>query len=413
MVIEIVTTGTELLLGQIVNTNSAYLAAELNKLGFDVLYQTTVGDNRIRMTEVIEVALKRADMVITSGGLGPTQGDITKFVSADIFGLKTSLHQPSLDNIKEIFQKRNIPLTENNIRQAMIPEGATVFHNACGTAPGVVMEHEGKVIVNLPGPPSELKDMFTRSLVPYLHEKYGFQSVIVSRVLNTFGIGESLLEEKIKDLILTQSNPTLALLARKDEVIIRVTAKADTKDAAYNLIAERETEIRHRVGQFIFAVDDGDMEDVVGKMLVEKNLKIACAESCTGGHVTSRLTDVAGSSRYVYGSVVSYTDEVKISELGVPKKILEKHGAVSEETAIAMAQGIVNKFKTDIGLSITGIAGPGGGTAEKPVGLVYIAVTGKLGTKVYKNQFGGTRKYIKHRTSQAALDYVRIYLKEL
>ncbi len=413
MIVEIVTTGTELLLGQIVNTNSAYLAEELNKLGLDVLYQTTIGDNRQRMTEVLKLALSRADIVITSGGLGPTQGDITKLVTASLFDLEMKLHQPSLDNIKQRFTFRGIEMTDNNIRQAMIPEGAIVLDNACGTAPGIVLEHEGKVIINLPGPPHELKDMFRLKIIPYLSKKYGCESVIMSRVLNTFGIGESLLEDKIKDLILNQENPTLALLARLGEVIIRITAKADTKEEAALLISKVETEIQSRVGEFIFTIDDGDMEEVVGQLLTDKKLTIACAESCTGGLITSRLTDVEGSSSYVYGSVVSYTDEVKKSELNVPEDVLTAKGAVSEEVAIAMAEGIARKFHTDIGVGVTGIAGPGGGSEEKPVGLVYIAITGKLGTKVYKNNFNGKRKYIKYRTSQTALDIVRRYTQEI
>ncbi|WP_110953211.1 competence/damage-inducible protein A [Anaerosinus massiliensis] len=413
MIIEIVTTGTELLLGQIVNTNSAYLAKQLNKLGLDVLYQTTVGDNRQRMTDVLKLALQRADIVITSGGLGPTQGDITKLVTASLFDLEMKLHQPSLDNIEKIFSSRGRQMTENNIRQAMIPDGAFVLDNACGTAPGIVLEHSGKVIINLPGPPHELKDMFMRKVVPYLSKKFGCESVIVSRVLNTFGIGESLLEEKIEDLILNQGNPTLALLARPGEVIVRITAKADTNEKARALIGKVETEIRKRIGQFIFAVDDGDMEEVVGKLLTDKRLTIACAESCTGGLLTSRLTDVSGSSNYVYGSVVSYTNEVKKDELHVKEEVLQEKGAVSEEVAIAMAEGILHKFHTHIGIGITGIAGPEGGSEEKPVGLVYIAITGSLGSRVYKYNFNGDRKYIKYRTSQAALDIVRHYVQEL
>lgn len=413
MIVEIVTTGTELLLGQIVNTNSAYLAENLNKLGFDVLYQTTVGDNRQRMTEVLKVAVKRADIVITSGGLGPTQGDITKFVSAEIFGLGTYLDETSLQHIKDLAEFRGFPMTENNVRQAMIPDGAIVFANACGTAPGVAIEHDGHVIINLPGPPSECKDMFARSVAPYLTKKYGVGSIIVSRVLNTFGIGESLLEEKIMDLIKSQNNPTLALLVRPNGVIIRITAKAADKEAAEALLTEMETELRHRVGEYIYAVDERDMEDVVGSMLAAKGLSIACAESCTGGLVTSRLTDVPGSSLYVQGSVVSYTNEVKMRELDVSAETLRDFGAVSEQTARQMAEGIKNKFAVDIGLAITGIAGPDGGSAEKPVGLVYIAVTGKKGTEVYKHQFSGMRKYIKYRTSQTALDIVRHYIQEM
>ena len=364
MVVEIVTTGTELLLGQIVNTNSAYLAAELNKLGLDVLYQTTVGDNRDRMRNALSIALDRSDIVITSGGLGPTQGDITKEVSASLFDRELSLHQPSLDNIKQICAFRGYPMASNNVRQAMVPNGAIVLDNACGTAPGIILEHNGKIIINLPGPPFEMKDMFTRKVIPYLTEKYGVEATILSKVLNTFGIGESTLEEKIKDLILSQSNPTLALLARPGEVIIRITAKAALKSEAQRMIDVLEREIRSRIDEYIFAVDDITMEEIVGDLLKESHMTISCAESCTGGLLSSRLTDVAGSSAYLYGSVISYDNEVKISELKVPRHILETVGAVSEETAIAMDEGIKNKFGTSIGIGITGIAGPDGGSDE-------------------------------------------------
>lgn len=412
VIVEIVTTGTELLLGQIVNLNSAYLAEELNKLGFDVLYQTTVGDNQARMKQALSIALDRADIVITSGGLGPTQGDITKEVSAALFHKELSLHQESLDNIKEICAFRGYPMAPNNVKQAMIPDGAMVLDNACGTAPGVVLEHNKKVIINLPGPPFELKDMFQRKVVPYLTEKYGMDSIILSRVLNTLGIGESTLEENIKDLILSQSNPTLALLARPGEVIVRITAKASTRKEAEQMIEKLEAEIRNRIGEYIFGIDDIGIEEVVGNLLKKKQLTIACAESCTGGLLTSRITDVPGSSEYLYGSVVSYDNEVKISELKVPNDVLKSVGAVSEETARAMAEGIKNKFNTDIGIGITGIAGPDGGSAEKPVGLVYIAIAGSLGTRCYKNQFKGKRTAIKYRATQTALDIIRRYVKE-
>ena len=412
MVVEIVTTGTELLLGQIVNTNSAYLAAELNKLGLDVLYQTTVGDNRDRMRNALSIALDRSDIVITSGGLGPTQGDITKEVSASLFDRELSLHQPSLDNIKQICAFRGYPMASNNVRQAMVPNGAIVLDNACGTAPGIILEHNGKIVINLPGPPFEMKDMFTRKVIPYLTEKYGVEATILSKVLNTFGIGESTLEEKIKDLILSQSNPTLALLARPGEVIIRITAKAALKSEAQRMIDVLEREIRSRIDEYIFAVDDITMEEIVGDLLKESHMTISCAESCTGGLLSSRLTDVAGSLAYLYGSVISYDNEVKISELKVPRHILETVGAVSEETAIAMAEGIKNKFGTSIGIGITGIAGPDGGSDEKPVGLVYIAIAGELGTKCYKNQFKGKRTAIKYRATQTALDIVRRYIQE-
>ncbi len=413
MIVEIVTTGSELLLGQIINTNSAYMAAGLNAIGFDVVYQTTVGDNRERMRAVLEQALSRADIVITSGGLGPTQGDITKEVCAGIFGRKLYLHEESLERIKAHFQHVQKEMADNNVRQAMIPEGAVVFKNYAGTAPGVALEDNGRLLVNLPGPPSEMKDMFERSLKPYLEEKYGFDSVIVSRVLDTFGIGESSLETLIRDLILAQQNPTLALLVRPSGVIIRITAKAPSKQEADELISQMEKEIRARLDKYIYAVDDEDMEDIVGRQLLQRQLTIACAESCTGGLLTSRLTDVPGSSAYVKGAIVSYTNEMKHRELGVSEEVLASQGAVCEAVAAAMAEGVALKTGADIGVGVTGIAGPGGASDEKPVGLVYIAVAGREGTIVKKNIFTGRRKQIKYKTTQTALDMVRHYIGKL
>ena len=415
MVVEIVTTGSELLLGQIVNTNASYMAAALNQLGFDVLYQTTVGDNRLRMTEVLRHALSRADIVITTGGLGPTQGDITKEVGAEVFGRQLFLDEESLHELQAWFAKIQQVMAENNKRQAMIPEGAVVFKNYAGTAPGIVLEDDktGKVLIHLPGPPTEMKDMFERSLKPFLEKKYGFNGVIASRVLNTFGIGESSLEMKIRDLILKQSNPTLALLARPSGVIVRITAKSAEIMQAQEKIVACEKLVRERIEEYIYAVDDQPMEAVVGRLLKEKQLTIACAESCTGGLLSSRLTDMPGSSAYVMGAVVSYTNEIKSRELGVSRELLSAKGAVCEEVARAMAEGIALKFGTDLGVGITGIAGPDGGSAEKPVGLVYIATAGREGTIVKRNLFTGRRSEIKYKTTQTALDMIRQYISKL
>ena len=411
MIVEIVTTGSELLLGQIINTNVAYMSARLNDLGFDVVYQTTVGDNYARMKAVLEHALSRADIVITSGGLGPTQGDITKEVSAEIFGRKMKLHEESKRRMDERFAQRNIVWTDNNLRQVTLPEGAEVFLNYNGIASGVVLENNGKYLINLPGPPSEMKDMFERSLKPFLERKFGFKHVIVSKVLNTCGIGESLLETKIKDLILSQSNPTLALLIRPTGVIIRITAKAETKEIAEIMIAKLEAKICARVGEYIYAVDNEDLVAVVAKTLKDKNLTIACAESCTGGLLASRLTSISGSSSYIKGSIVTYSNEAKMKFLDVDENTLKEKGAVSKEVAMQMAEGVKKAIGSDIGIGITGIAGPTGGTDKKPVGLVYIAIAGKCGTIVKENIFSGDRENVRYRSTQQALEMVRQYLK--
>ena len=410
MIAELVTTGSELLLGQIVNTNAAYMARELNKIGVDVCFQTTVGDNRARMKEVLAHALSRADLVITSGGLGPTRGDITKEVSAEVMGCTMALNEKCAERLRAYFVRVGREMTDNNLRQAMIPDGAHIFVNHAGTAPGVAIEKDGKMLVNLPGPPSEMKDMLHRSLLPYLLEKYGADFVIVSRVLHTFGIGESKLETVIDDLVRAQKNPTLALLVRPTGVIIRITAKAADEAAANRLIAPMEEEICRRLGDFVYGVDGEALEDVIGRGLRARGLTVATAESCTGGLVASRFTDVAGSSDYVKGGIVSYTNEVKVESLGVDCQVLTTHGAVSEPVARAMAEGVRRVLHADFGVSITGLAGPGGGTEETPVGTVYIAVAEPNGTHAEKNIFTGTRKQVKFRASQAALAMLRRYI---
>lgn len=412
MIVEIVSTGSELLLGQIVNTNAPYLARKLNELGYDAVYQTTVGDNRKRMAQVFSIALERADIVITSGGLGPTLGDITKEVAAQLLGKKMYLHEPSVEQIKGFFMRRNLKMTENNLRQAMMPEGAIIVENQRGTAPGVILEHDKKTVIHLPGPPMELEYMFEKSILPYLTSRFGGQGIIVSKVLRSHGLGESTMDDRIRDILLAQKNPTVALLARSGEIHIRLTAKGESEESARSMIGELEPQIRERIGEFIFGSDDETLEIVVGKSLATKNYTIALAESCTGGAVTARLTDVPGSSAYLAGSVVSYSNRIKRDAVGVPEAVLESKGAVSKETACAMAEGIRGRFAVDIGVGITGIAGPDGGTAEKPVGLVYIAVAGPHGTVAIEERFAGQRNVIRMRAANSALDLVRHYLEQ-
>ena len=413
MIVELVSTGTELLLGQIVNTNAAYLARKLNELGFNVYYQSTVGDNRERMAKVLASALERADIVITTGGLGPTQGDITKEVTAQVLGRKMYLHEDSLKTIKCFFANRGLEMTENNARQAFMPEGAIVVANYRGTAPGVIIEIPGpppKTVINLPGPPHELEHMFETSIIPYLNRRFGSQGVIVSTVLRTIGLGESSLEDRIKHLVKAQSNPTLALLARGGEIHVRITAKAQTREEALRLIEPLRNELWGYIGQFVFGTDEDTLESVVGALLTKNNLTLAVAESCTGGMISKLLTDVPGSSSYFIGSAVCYSNRLKTMLAGVPEEIIAEHGAVSPETASAMAKGIRKSTGADIGLGITGIAGPGGGTPDKPVGLVYIAVDGSHGTIVKKNIFAGQRDGIRQRSSLTALNEIRKYV---
>ena len=410
MIVELITTGSELLLGEIVNTNSAYLSSALNQAGFDVVYHSTVGDNRARMRSVMEIALERADIIITSGGLGPTLGDFTKEVMADLLGLPLILHEPSLEKIKCFFAHRHAHMPVNNQKQAMVPEGSYILNNSCGTAPGIVIQHNNKVIVHLPGPPHELKTMVKNELLPYLSVHYPQKAIIVSKELHTYGLGESAVDETLRDILLTQSNPTIALLARPGEILVRITAKADNTRAAEELIAATEKQIRARLGNIIFSTNDKTMEEVVAETLFAQKKTIALAESCTGGLVTSRLTDVRGASAYLIGSVVCYSNEIKEKQLGVPHQTLLDYGAVSEPTARAMAEGIRRLNGTDIGVGVTGIAGPDGGTPEKPVGTVYIAVADKNETTCRLCHFTGNRTTIKRLVSQAVLNEIRNYL---
>ena len=410
MIAEIISTGTELLLGQIVNTNAQYLARKLNESGFDVLYQSTVGDNSRRMTAVIAHALKRADMVITTGGLGPTRGDITKEVSAELLGLPLFLHEPSAARIRKLFANRGMPMPENNLRQAMMPEGAIVVDNDRGTAPGVIIENGTKTIIHLPGPPHEMQWMFETAIVPYFRRRFGSETVIMSRVLRTFGVGESALAERIDDFVIAQSNPTIALLARDGEIHLRLTAKSQSEQEAVKSIQKLEQELRQRIGDVVFGVDDETIEQVVGRRLAEHSLTVSVAESCTGGLVTSRLTDIPGSSQYLIGSLVAYNNQIKAAMLGVPEQTISEHGAVSEETAIAMATQVREKFGTDIGVGITGIAGPDGATPTKPIGLVFISLADHKGARCVKYQFNGQRTAIKQRSASAALFQIISYL---
>jgi nicotinamide-nucleotide amidase len=411
MKVEIVSTGTELLLGEIVNTNFQYLAERLNALGFDVLYETTVGDNWQRMKEVISRAAERADIVVTTGGLGPTPGDITKEVTAEVLQRKLVLNKEVEEKIRGIFAVRQMEMTANNIKQAMIPEGCDILDNERGTAPGVFAADGMRVIINLPGPPGELIYMFENKAVPLLLKKYGAQGVNHSRVLRLAGMGESTAAEKLYDLIKGQSNPTIALYARQGELIVRLTAKAADTAQADRLLDGMEREVRKRVDA-VYGLNDESLPVVLGKWLRERRLTIALAESCTGGLVGSMLTDVPGSSEYFLGSAVSYSNQAKTGLVGVDGGAITTEGAVSETVAKQMARGAARLFAADVGVGITGIAGPDGGSAEKPVGTVYVSVFFQGNASAKRFLFGGGRLDIKLRTAKSAIFCVFNELKK-
>lgn len=408
---ELISTGTEILLGQILNTNAQYLGQRMAQLGINVYFQTTVGDNEQRLTEALQIALERSEIVVITGGLGPTMDDLTKEALARFLGLKMFIDEASLKHIEEFFCARGRKMPEVNKKQALIPEGATVISNKMGTAPGVIIENAGKIIVVLPGPPVEMQPMFAETVEPYLKKRLGEDKLtIVSRVLRILGMGESTVQEHIEDLVIAQTNPTVAFLAPGGEVLVRLTARAKTEIEARKMIKVLETEIRKRIGDYIYGADDENLEKVVAVLLKKRGLTVSTAESCTGGLIAKRLTDIPGiSENYLYG-MVTYDNQAKIQLLGVSPNILEKYGAVSEETALEMARGVRQAVGTDLALAVTGIAGPGGGTPEKPLGLVYIGFADRDTTIVQRFLFVGDRETIRWQAANSALNSLRKYL---
>lgn len=413
MRVELVSVGTELLLGDIVNTNTAYLSKELAALGIGVFRQTTVGDNRERLLKTLESAFLENDTVIITGGLGPTDDDITKECAAEYFGREFYFHEYSWVKILERLTRsgRNI-ITENNKKQAMIPEGAIVLENYCGTAPGIIIEENNKRIVLLPGPPREMRDMFEKSVKPYL-EKFSSKQFI-SKYVRFYGIGESLLETKIKDIMDNQTNPTLALYAKTGEVLLRITASGDDKGECEDLIRKQLDEIEKRVGEYIYLVGDEDisstqteMNTVVANLLIENNFTISIAESLTGGKISSMLVEKSGISEVLLEGIVCYSNKSKINTLGVREETLEKFGAVSEEVAKEMALGVAKRLGADFAVATTGIAGPNSDETGKPVGLAYIGIYAQGDISVKECLFTGDRELIRYRTSVEALEEVR------
>ena len=413
MRVELVSVGTELLLGDIVNTNTAYLSKELAALGLGVFRQTTVGDNRERLLKTLESAFLENDAVIITGGLGPTDDDITKECAAEYFGREFYFHEYSWVKILERLTRagRNI-ITENNKKQAMIPEGAIVLENYCGTAPGIIIEENNKRIVLMPGPPREMRDMFEKSVKPYL-EKFSNKQFI-SKYVRFYGVGESLLETKIKDIMDNQTNPTLALYAKTGEVLLRITASGDDKEECEDLIRKQLDEIENRVGEYIYLVGDEDisstqteMNTVVANLLIENKFTIAIAESLTGGKISSMLVEKSGISEAFLEGIVCYSNKSKINTLGVREETLAKFGAVSEEVAKEMALGAAKRLGADFAVATTGIAGPNSDETDKPVGLAYIGIYAQGDIRVRECLFTGDRELIRYRTSVEALEEVR------
>lgn len=405
---EILCVGTELLLGHIVNTNAAYLARELAALGIGCYYQSVVGDNAGRLAESLRLALSRADMVITTGGLGPTYDDLTKETVAQHFGLPMELHQPSLDRMKEILERRGRPFTKNNEKQAYFPKGARIFPNDQGTAPGLAIEQDGKIVIMLPGPPNEMTAMFQQQVRPYLESRS--DRVLRSHTIHLFNIGESAVEDKLHQSMLDHQNPTIAPYAKLGEVQLRVTAAAANEEEAEAMMKPVIDEICAQFADYVYGVDVKDLQHAVVARLAQLGKTIAVAESCTGGMVASRITDIPGASQVFLCGAVTYSNESKMAMLGVSPRTLEEYGAVSRQCALEMARGIRAASGADIGLSTTGIAGPGGGTPQKPVGLVYVAAVDGAEEKVLElhlsRGYDNQRELIRNWASMYALHLV-------
>ncbi len=404
---EIISVGTELLLGHCVNTNAAYLSRELARLGIDSFYQTTVGDNQNRLLECLIRSFSRADIVITTGGLGPTIDDITCETISRFIGKKLVLNRTILKQIKKHFKGRGFKTPPDSLRQAYIPRGAEWLKNRVGTAPGLIIENKHNAIIALPGPPRELQPMFEERVISYLKKNIKDTWTIKSRVIKTTGLAESQVHKKVRDLLRLGPNPTVGIYARLGEVDLKITSKASSEKKASRAISKIEKEIRRRLKDYIFGFDNDTLEGTIANILRKRRKTLAIAESCTGGLLSNRLTDVSESSKYFTMGVVAYSNKAKVEVLGVSENTIKERGAVSKDVALEMVRGISLISDADIGIGITGIAGPTGGTKSKPVGLVYIALLTKRNKFVKEFRFKGTRGEIKFQTSQAALDMIR------
>ena len=406
MTAEIICVGTELLLGNIVNTNAAFLAEKCAGLGINCYFQTVVGDNRERLMAVVRTALSRADILIFSGGLGPTEDDLTKETVAEVLNRKLVMDEKAKEEIASYFAMRGRTPTENNWKQALIIEGCEVLYNKNGTAPGIFLTDNGKTVVLLPGPPLELKAMFTDSVVPRFQKICG--QVFYSVTVKIVGIGESSVETRILDLLDKQENPTIAPYAKTGEVHLRITARAADEEAAKMMIAPVLRELQKRFGNAIYTTDtDETLEMALTKLLLQKQFTMTTAESCTGGMIAARMVNAPGVSAVLKSGFVTYANEAKEELLYVKKETLDAYGAVSRETAYEMADGAVKRAETDVAVAVTGIAGPDGGTKEKPVGLVYIGVNVCGNIEVREYHFSGSRQKIRESVTATALAFLR------
>jgi nicotinamide-nucleotide amidase len=406
---EIITIGDEILYGQTVDTNATFIGQRLTQLGIEVALRTSVGDDIEKIGQAINNARSRVDLIITTGGLGPTDDDLTKKAVVKVFKRNLIFHEEILKKVEEGFAKRGMKMPKINQNQALIPQGSKTIDNHWGSAPGIFIQEDKLLFFALPGVPLEMKTMLDEGVLPILRETIP-QITTLHRTLRTTGIAESAIYEKIKRIVKSKSPIKFAFLPSFLGVDIRLTITSPNIKEAQEKIAERERKLREILDEYIYGTDNQTLEGVVGELLLKKKMALATAESCTGGLLGVKITNISGSSKYFERGVITYSNQAKTDLIGVPKQLIEKYGAVSQEVAVSMAEGVRKLAGVDIGISITGIAGPTGGTLEKPVGLVYIGLVSKDSSFAEKFQFGEERETNRQRAAQAALNMLRLYL---
>ncbi|MDP3024357.1 MAG: competence/damage-inducible protein A [candidate division Zixibacteria bacterium] len=407
---EIITIGDEIIHGEILDSNSAYIGDKLSSLGIEIAFRTSVGDDLKRIIEAIKLAVERADLVIATGGLGPTNDDLTKKGIVKAFKRNLVFHEDILKKVEEGFRRRGIEMPKINQNQALLPQGAKALPNQYGSAPGIFIQEGKRFFFALPGVPLEMKTILENEILPFLKTRSS-RKVVLQKVLRTTGIVESAIYEKLDSVLKAKSPVKLGFLPSFSGVDIKLRITSESEDLARKDISEIEQKIREILNENIYGMDKESLEEVVGRLLSDKKKTISVAESCTGGLIGAKFTSISGSSNYFMDGVISYSNQSKMEFLKIPREIIEKYGAVSEEVAILMAEGIRKVSNTDYGVSATGIAGPTGGTEEKPVGLVYIGFAHENDSYARKFIFGGDRQTIRERTAQAALNLVRLFIE--
>jgi len=409
---EIISIGSEILKGQITDTNANFIAKKLVELGIDLEHISAVSDNPESLLSTLKLAFQRSDVIITTGGLGPTEDDITYQTIAQALNLKLIKYPGAEENLKRILKKINTTLSPSNLKQTYLPEGAKIIINQYGTAPAMILEKDNKIICSFPGVPHEMKRLVEENLIPYLKEKFPPSTIKKSKTLKITGLGESSVNELIRDYMNKQTNFSFGIYANPEDIQVQITTQAPTEKEVEKMLQSSVNQLTKILGNYIYGSDKETIEEVVGNLLKSKKLKVSVAESCTGGILGEMITRIPGSSKYFQGGVISYNSRVKEELLKVPPEVITKYGEVSRQTAKLMAEGVRRCCHSDIGISITGIAGPGGATDKKKVGLVYMALADGKKTLTQKHQLFGDRQLIRLRSARRVLNMLRMYLME-